>query len=80
MLTLEEKGEKRNAEGKDYNEINIEEMVNEISNQSNNTTMQDWKLKKKKKKKDSSDEENGDKRKALLKSKKENIMTKVKTC
>ena len=79
MLTLEEKGEKRNAEGKDYNEINIEEMVNEISNQSNNTTMQDWKLKKKKKKK-SSYEENGDKRKALLKSKKENIMTKVKTC
>lgn len=47
LLTLEEKGEKRNAEGKDYNEINIEEMVNEISNQSNNTTMQDWKLKNK---------------------------------
>ena len=46
-MTLEEKGEKRNAEGKDYNEINIEEMVNEISNQSNNTTMQNWKLKKK---------------------------------
>ena len=72
LLPLDKEDEKRDAGDKGEDATDIEDTRNELSDQVNNTTTQDLKLKNKKQNiiKNNSDEENVDEKKALLKSKK----------
>ena len=69
LSTLEEEDEDKDAGDKDEGEADIEGIGNELSDQVNNTTPQDSKLKNKKQNiiKNNSDEENLDVKKGTLK-------------